>query len=523
VLDALDARTKAMKENLVLVEKQFGAESEITRTMAEAIRLQEKRLTQGGLLSDKEEIYYQKLLARLEITKEMLALQQDTVDSRMEELESLVVAQLYEDDRFFRKAEILKTDEDILAVARQLAPRNAEIAKLIGYMADDSEDLAENFGAFGEVLNMANSFASELNDQLSIVEALEDIEEAKDSLSSARKEISDLNKEELEVTEELASVRNEINELMKDGVFLNDDLISIREEELELAELIKMANGEITLTYQEQLRLLKLKKEREILVRAAQQGTLTEAEIQIGAIDEQIKAIETRGVTEEDVLEQTQKVQDAKDEAKINAQERVIELQDRELELSQRIIDISDEIESAKKEVKKAQKDILIATNESVIAFAKLGDKGVEEMKRLGDALGYPKEQLDAIASQIAYARLHLGTLPAFGNNAGMLTGDDYNLQSSDFNPVPRQMGGMVRLGQKGLVGEAGMEIIKPMPHGVMVTPMQGGGGGQPINQYVSLNVTGLPTDPLAARKIAQNIQRELNKLKNDGRSGIVR
>jgi hypothetical protein len=90
-------------------------------------------------------------------------------------------------------------------------------------------------------------------------------------------------------------------------------------------------------------------------------------------------------------------------------------------------------------------------------------------------------------------------------------------------NAVPRAMGGMVRLGQTGLVGEAGMEIIKPMPHGVMVTPMQGGGGGQPINQYVSLNVTGLPTDPLAARKIAQNIQRELNKLKSDGRSGIVR
>ena len=66
------------------------------------------------------------------------------------------------------------------------------------------------------------------------------------------------------------------------------------------------------------------------------------------------------------------------------------------------------------------------------------------------------------------------------------------------------------------------MELIKPMPHGVMVTPVQGG-GGQAINQYVSLNVTGLPTDPIAARKIAQNIQRELNKLKGDGRSGIVR
>ena len=39
----------------------------------------------------------------------------------------------------------------------------------------------------------------------------------------------------------------------------------------------------------------------------------------------------------------------------------------------------------------------------------------------------------------------------------------------------------------------------------------------------VNVNVTGLPTDPIAARRIAQNIQRELNKLAKDGRSGIVR
>ena len=61
------------------------------------------------------------------------------------------------------------------------------------------------------------------------------------------------------------------------------------------------------------------------------------------------------------------------------------------------------------------------------------------------------------------------------------------------------------------------------MPNGVMVKPMTGGGARGGVTQNVSLNITGLPTDPIAARKIAQNIQRELNKLKGDGRSGIVR
>jgi hypothetical protein len=39
----------------------------------------------------------------------------------------------------------------------------------------------------------------------------------------------------------------------------------------------------------------------------------------------------------------------------------------------------------------------------------------------------------------------------------------------------------------------------------------------------INLNITGLPTDPIAARKIAQNIQRELTKLEREGRSGVVR
>ena len=37
------------------------------------------------------------------------------------------------------------------------------------------------------------------------------------------------------------------------------------------------------------------------------------------------------------------------------------------------------------------------------------------------------------------------------------------------------------------------------------------------------LNVTGLPSDPIAARRTAQTIQKELNKLKSDGRSGVIR
>ena len=36
----------------------------------------------------------------------------------------------------------------------------------------------------------------------------------------------------------------------------------------------------------------------------------------------------------------------------------------------------------------------------------------------------------------------------------------------------------------------------------------------------MNLNITGLPADPITARKVAQNIQRELNKLEKEGRAG---
>lgn len=519
-LDALKARTNAMKENLVLVEKQFGAESEITKAVAEAIRLQEKRLDGQGLLSEKEEKYFQKLMARLEITKEILVLQQDTVDSRMEELESLVIAQLYEDDRFFRKAEILKTDEDILAVARQLAPRNAEIAKHLGISADNSEDLLDNMNAFANVLQNANDFTAALNQQLKPIEALQDLEDAKDALSDARKDQVALNKEEVELNEKLTSLEKEMQDLVKDGKFLAEDIISIKEEELELAELIALANGDIELSAQEQLRLAKEERELERLQRAQEQGSLFKGDLQIEAKKEEIQAIKTRGTTEEMVSKKEEELAKSKADAQINANERIIEIQEEQEGVVQRLVDLEEDREDAARAVERAQIDILKKTNDTIIAFADLNNKSTDELKELAKSLGMPEAVIDSILRKVLATTIAIEQMPAFA--VPQLAADMASLQSNKLNPVARASGGPVRIGQRGLVGENGPELIKPMPNGVMIKPLSGGTAGG-VTQNVSLNITGLPTDPIAARKIAQNIQRELNKLKGDGRSGIVR
>ena len=520
-MDALQARTNAMKENLVLVEKQFGAESEITKAVAEAIRLQEKRLAQDGLLSEREEKYFKKLMARLEITKEILVLQQDTVDTRMEELESLVVSALHEENKLFRKQEILKTDEDILIQARRLAPFNEDIAKHLGISADNSEDLLDNTNAFANVLQNANDFAAALNKQLKPIEALQDLEEAKDALSDARKDQVALNKEEEELNQELVNLEREMQDLMEDGKFLAEDIISIKEEELELAELIAAANGDIELSAQEQLKLAKEERELERLERANAQGSLFKGDLQVEAKKEEIQAIKTRGTTEEMVSKKEEDLAKSKADAQINANERVIEIQEEQEKVVQRLVDLEEDREDAARAVEKAQIDILKKTNDTIIAFADLNNESTEELRALAKSLGMPEAVIDSILKKVLATTIAIEAMPAFA--VPQLAADMASLQASTSNKqVARASGGPVRIGQRGLVGENGPELIKPMPNGVMIKPLAGGQAGG-VTQNVMLNVTGLPTDPIAARKIAQNIQRELNKLKGDGRSGIVR
>ena len=64
---------------------------------------------------------------------------------------------------------------------------------------------------------------------------------------------------------------------------------------------------------------------------------------------------------------------------------------DEQIEKSDRLVEIDGEIEDAIRERERAEIDVLKATNESVIAFAKLGDESVEDVLRLEDNLDIQK------------------------------------------------------------------------------------------------------------------------------------
>ena len=84
-----------------------------------------------------------------------------------------------------------------------------------------------------------------------------------------------------------------------------------------------------------------------------------------------------------------------------------------------------------------------------------------------------------------------------------------------------RAYGGTVPIGKASVVGEMGPETIMSTPGGTSVFANKTGGYGSGVNiQNMNLNITGLPADPITARKVAQNIQRELLKLEKGGQAG---
>ena len=78
--------------------------------------------------------------------------------------------------------------------------------------------------------------------------------------------------------------------------------------------------------------------------------------------------------------------------------------------------------------------------------------------------------------------------------------------------------GGFLPTGGVGIVGERGMEMIRATASGVQVSPLEDVG----TTQNITVNVTGFPTDPIVARNIAQRIKDELITLEDEGSGGLL-
>ena len=95
------------------------------------------------------------------------------------------------------------------------------------------------------------------------------------------------------------------------------------------------------------------------------------------------------------------------------------------------------------------------------------------------------------------------------------------SLNPLSFMSNGKAYGGNVPIGKSSVVGEMGPEVIMSTPGGTSVFSNKTGGsyGGVTV-ENMNVNITGLPADPISARKAAINIRKELTKLENEGSAG---
>ena len=69
-----------------------------------------------------------------------------------------------------------------------------------------------------------------------------------------------------------------------------------------------------------------------------------------------------------------------------------------------------------------------------------------------------------------------------------------------------------------GIVGEAGPELIRAIPGGgVDITPIGNVGHTGIVVNNLNVNVTGVPSNPIQARKAAIEIRKALSRLDREG------
>lgn len=340
------------------------------------------------------------------------------------------------------------------------------------------------------------------------------------------------------------------------------DLIN---EALEIEDRLRRG---LSLSANDQLKREKLRKDLRRVELAASQGSLEFADLEAEAIRENIAQIEKGAVTGTDAILKRRKAADIEAKANLRREkekeriakniaeiqeinlesvarrnEEIIEIEKRRAEIEERLKEIPREIKEAHFDIHEAQKEVFDRTADIQIGFMEMRAVGEEEMKALAEALGMPMDKLDGMMTLLNHLRVEseafigdiitgattpstpFATSPSTGGpSVSDIQRKNYSFlqQGSNIVDFLRHGGGSFKTGNNFIAGEYGPELIKTFPGGGMVTPLGNNGGGE-MHNTINLNITGLPTDPIAARKIAQNIQRELNKLEREGRSGVIR
>ena len=452
-----------------------------------------------------------------------------------------------------RLRDMMSTEAGRVKLAKELAKDSKKFRDLIYDTADGVEEIVEETeeveSNLDSLLRITRDFRTKIDNLFNPIKEQFEMQKNERDLQKAHKEHADLHQEQLDLTNEDVALQQELVDLGSQEVTNAEEKLEMQELENEALEIEERIRTGMALTANEQLRKEKLKKDLVRVNAAAAHGSLEFAELEAKAIQEQIDEIDGKAVTQAQADELRAQALDIAENAQLRRQEEIATIEERRIEIGERLKEIPNDILDAHEDIHTLQRDLVNNTLDMIEAQAKFNTIKEEELRLTAQLLGMDNQRIDGLMTLMNHARVESGPLgqgrvdyllqniPAIAELLGYTPGNSvtgsqlsglYNEYSrigggyAQMKPTYRHMGGSFKPGQNYVVGEYGPEMMKAFPGGGgQITPM-GDSRGDTTN-YVTLNVTGLPSDPIAARRTAQTIQKELNKLKSDGRSGVIR
>ena len=291
------------------------------------------------------------------------------------------------------------------------------------------------------------------------------------SLASATKRLNDLLTEQTEVTNNLADAQAEVDRL--------------RERDAQR-------------TAAERLRIRDITRRRDFLKKAVEEGQDATLEL---------------AVAEEELAEATKEADEPTREL-IQAEQELLDIQTRIKDLPDEIAEARSREEEAILRVASAQQQ-LNDINESLPDLT-AGQVGF--FTSIAVSAGIAETRVQSLLNKYGLFPTSLPTVPP--PPVALPTPSGSSSVNTDLSKFPMfAKGGFLPVGGQGIVGERGAELITSTSGGVKISPLESGGFGE---TNVTVNVTGFPTDPIVARNIAENIRKELVRLEEEGRGGLL-
>ena len=326
--------------------------------------------------------------------------------------------------------------------------------------------------------DLAGDFVSEFDKNLEGFATIIDAIESKISkvaadrnLASATKKLNDLLTEQTDVTNSLAGALSEVDRLRE-------------------------RDGQRTAS--ERLRIRDITRRRDFLKKAVEEGQ--DATLELAVAEEE--------------LADAMKEADEPTRELITAEQELLDIQTKIKDLPDEIADARSREEEAILRVASAQQQ-LNTINDSL---PDLTAGQVAFFTSIAVSAGIAESRIDSLLGKYSLFPTTVSTPPVVVPPTTTTT------TSSGSFVIPPNLpmfskGGFLPVGGQGVVGERGAELITSTSSGVKVSPLESGGFGE---TNVTVNVTGFPTDPIVARNIAENIRRELVRIEEEGRGGLL-